>query len=153
MKAEPQEFCSCATGSLEFYKSQGTKLNQPRDAKTLSYVLKEAQYCQDVCVRDTDGTFWKNKDSNTLILWIGPICLDPSDPSTCNHHVDVDTGILQSQDADETEVDTNDCTRANPHTETNCFLKLTAISCRGCGPIKGDLIKESECFDEPALAK
>jgi hypothetical protein len=152
MKLPPTGICDCLRGSLQYFPASSNKLADMKGNK-IAFRLRQYDGCPDVCVRDEDGHFWKQKDATDIQMYIVQLCENIGTETNCFHYTDVDAGTLEDQATSgaKPDITTSACDTTSPISTSNCVLRVAAISCRGCGPIEGDLIKSSECFAEPTV--
>uniref|UniRef100_A0A914EF56 Uncharacterized protein n=1 Tax=Acrobeloides nanus TaxID=290746 RepID=A0A914EF56_9BILA len=131
---EPEVICPCTKGSQQFFKPSlystagGATWEENQSAYFLYSYLDYG--CENMCIRDTDGNFWK-PDSDTEVFLV-PSCLG----GECHVYVGVDSGTLTKEGATDTDTGSsiNDLMLPNSN-----YIKADAITCNECASIKPEL--------------
>uniref|UniRef100_A0A914CIV3 Uncharacterized protein n=1 Tax=Acrobeloides nanus TaxID=290746 RepID=A0A914CIV3_9BILA len=136
---EPEVICPCTRGSQQFFKPSlfSTAGGNDYDYNQCAYILtSDPDYmCENMCIRDTDGNFWKPTDDNTYVF-LTPSCLG----GECHVYVSVETGSIKKEGASDT---VDDSTPVDIYSElmlpNSRYIKADAISCNECGSIKPEV--------------
>uniref|UniRef100_A0A914E954 Uncharacterized protein n=1 Tax=Acrobeloides nanus TaxID=290746 RepID=A0A914E954_9BILA len=137
---EPEAICPCAQGSQQFFKPSmySTASSSYEDNQLAFELYADTDVCENMCIRDKDGNFWKPTDTTADVILV-PSCMGDE----CNIYVGVSSGTLQKDGGTDTVDSTNPVDISDEYMLPNSkYLKADAVSCSGCNDIKPEITEK-----------
>lgn len=104
-------------------------------------IVRFAEICNKLCVRDVDGNLWEGLDNP--VITIAPFCENVG--PKCHNYVIILYGSLRNTKTGEDITGEGINLETDAIWGTNKYLDISAVSCNGCDKIKNI----DRCFGPP----